>query len=105
MSHLGLTRDGTGFAEFIGLIVKHTPQLVARLRAPHNKKQGYAIRGRLRAQTITMTDSKKNQLPASIEEVIPDYPQIAQSIHRYVPWHTFEDPAGKLSEPIIGAIR
>ena len=57
------------------------------------------------AQTITLIDSKKNQLPASIKEVIPDYPQIDESIHRYVPRHTFEDPAGKLSEPIIGLIR
>ena len=57
------------------------------------------------AQTITMTDSKKNQLPASIKEVISDYPQIDESIHRYVPRYTFEDPAGKLSEPVIGAIR
>ncbi len=57
------------------------------------------------AQTITMTDSKKNRLPASIEEVISEHPQIDESIHRYVPRYTFEDPAGKLSEPIIGAIR
>ena len=105
MSHLGLTRDGTGFAKFIGLIVKRIPQLVARLRTPHNKKQGYAIRRWMRAQTISMTDSKKNQLPASIQEVIPDYPQTVESIHRYVSRHTFEDPAGKLSEPVIGAIR
>ena len=57
------------------------------------------------AQTITLTDSKKNQLPASIKEVIPDYPQIDESIHRYVPRHTFEDPGGELSQPTIGATR
>ena len=57
------------------------------------------------AQTIAMTDSEKNQLPASIKEVIPNYPQIFESIHRYVSRHTFEDPVEKLSEPVIGAIR